>query len=82
MMQLVLCNFLCGAWVHDKIDPQQSDCYSMCRRPLRIEPGSNFSEEEVPIRYCGLERIARIRRELEGNWGYSGSSHSKRSRRY
>ena len=48
MMQLVLGNFPCGAWVYGKIDPQQSDRCSMCRRALRMERGSNFSQEEVP----------------------------------
>ena len=48
MMQLVLVNFPCGEWVHDKIDPQQSDRCSMCRRALRMERGSSFSEVEVP----------------------------------
>ena len=47
-MQLVLGNCPCGAWVHDKIDLQQSDRCSMCRRALRMERGSNFSEKEVP----------------------------------
>jgi hypothetical protein len=46
-MQLVLGNFPCGACVHDKIDSQQSDRCSMCRRALWMERGSNFSEEEV-----------------------------------
>ena len=48
MMHLVLDNFPCGVWVHDKIDPQQSDRCSMCRRALRMERGSNLSEKEVP----------------------------------
>ena len=48
MMQLVLGNFPCGEWVHDKIDPQPSDRCSMCRRALRMERGSSFSEVEVP----------------------------------
>ena len=47
-MQLVLGNFPCGAWVHDKLDPQKSDRCSLCRKALRAEIGANICEREIP----------------------------------
>ena len=47
-MQLVLGNFPCGAWVHDKFDQQKSDRCSLCRKALRAEMGVNFCEREIP----------------------------------
>ena len=47
MMQLVLGKFPYGAWVHDKIGPQQSDHCNMCSTALQMERGSNFREKEV-----------------------------------
>ena len=42
LMQLVLVNFPCAAWVHDKFDQQKSDHCSLCRKALREEIGANF----------------------------------------
>ena len=48
LMQLVLGNFPCGAWVHDKLDSQKSDRCSLCRKALRAEIGANICEREIP----------------------------------
>ena len=47
-MQLVLGNFPCGAWIHDKLDSQKSDRCSLCRKALRAEIGANICEREIP----------------------------------
>ena len=47
-MQLVLGNFQCGAWVHDKLDSQKSDSCSLCRKALRAEIGANVCELQIP----------------------------------
>ena len=48
LMQLVLGNFPCGAWVHEKLDSQKSDRCSLCRKALRAEIGANICEREIP----------------------------------
>ena len=53
LMQLVLGNFPCGAWVHDKFDQQKSDRCSLCRKALRAERGVNFCEREIPRKTIG-----------------------------
>ena len=53
LMQLVLGNFPCGAWVHDKFDQQKSDRCSLCRKTLRAEMGVNFCEREIPQETVG-----------------------------
>ena len=53
LMQLVLGNFPCGAWVHDELDQQKSDPCSLCRKALREEMGVNLCERKIPRETVG-----------------------------
>ena len=53
LMQIVLGNFPCGAWVHDKLDSQKSDRCSLCRKALRAEIGADVCEREIPRETVG-----------------------------
>ena len=53
LMQLVLGNFPCGAWVHEKFDEQKSDRCSLCGKALREEMRANFCEQKIPRETVG-----------------------------